>query len=316
LKICFASSTGGHLNQLKELIGKIDYDDSYFVTEKNTFSESLLKKKEVYFVINPKRDIIKFVKNFLQSWKIYKNKRPDIIITTGTNTAFATCMIAKLFGKKVIFIESFAKVDTPTLFGRIVSPFANLTIIQWKKLLKYYPKAIYGGPIFDFNKSSNTKKEEKIFLTVGSSDYKFDRMIRDVDKIAKKINIPIFAQIGNSDYIPKNFKYKRYLTIDQIDHEFKTSKYVISHAGTGSIVDALTNKCKIMVIPRYKQFGEHIDDHQIEIARELDSKKIIVACYKNEDIIRKFKLLKSTKKLNITSNVVKIIKSYMRKAQI
>ena len=58
------------------------------------------------------------------------------------------CLLAKLFRKKVIYIETFANIKTKTITGRILYKIADLFIVQWESMLKLYPKAIYGGWIF------------------------------------------------------------------------------------------------------------------------------------------------------------------------
>ena len=74
--------------------------------------------------------------------------RPDVVVTTGTHTAVPMCYIAKLFGKKVIFIETFANSKTKTMAGKMIYPIADVFIVQWEEMLKLYPKAIYGGWIY------------------------------------------------------------------------------------------------------------------------------------------------------------------------
>ena len=84
------------------------------------------------------------MKSIYYFWKI----KPDVIISTGAHTAVPMCYIAKLFGKKVIFIESFAKTSTPTLSGRMIYPISDLFIVQWEGMKEHYPKAVYGGSIY------------------------------------------------------------------------------------------------------------------------------------------------------------------------
>ena len=74
--------------------------------------------------------------------------KPDVIVTTGAHTCVAMCYIAKIFRKKVIYIESFANIETKTLTGKLIYPIADKFIVQWKSMLKLYPKAIYEGWIF------------------------------------------------------------------------------------------------------------------------------------------------------------------------
>ena len=75
-------------------------------------------------------------------------KRPDIVITTGAGAVVLFCIFAKLLGAKLIFIESMAKVKQPTLTAKILYPFADLFLVQWPGLLKYFPKARYRGRLF------------------------------------------------------------------------------------------------------------------------------------------------------------------------
>ena len=74
--------------------------------------------------------------------------RPKYIVTTGTHTAVPMCYIGKLFGCKIIFIETFANINSRTLSGRLIYPISNLFIVQWEEMLKLYPKAVYAGWIY------------------------------------------------------------------------------------------------------------------------------------------------------------------------
>ena len=71
-----------------------------------------------------------------------------MILTTGTHTAVPMCYIGKLFGSKIIFIESFAKRDSANLSGKMVYPIADLFMVQWESMLKVYPKAVYKGGVY------------------------------------------------------------------------------------------------------------------------------------------------------------------------
>ncbi len=86
--------------------------------------------------------------NFFISLTIFIRIRPDIVVTTGTHTAVLMCYIAKLFGKKVIWIETFANRNSKTLAGRLVYPIADTFVVQWEEMKKIYKKAVYWGSIF------------------------------------------------------------------------------------------------------------------------------------------------------------------------
>ena len=75
-------------------------------------------------------------------------EKPDVVITTGALSVIPLCVLSKVFKKKLIFIESFAKISSPTLTGKFLYKFADEFYIQWEELKKYYPKAIYKGGIY------------------------------------------------------------------------------------------------------------------------------------------------------------------------
>lgn len=147
LKICLVSSAGGHLKQLWTVANSIHYE-KYLVTYRAPHLNSTTKVLKTYFVTHSKRNPVLLFFNALESLKILLKEKPDLIISTGADVAVATCLLGKLLGAKLIFIESGGQVYTPSLSGRIVYPFADLFIVQWKPALQNFPKAIYGGPLF------------------------------------------------------------------------------------------------------------------------------------------------------------------------
>ncbi|MCZ0717181.1 PssD/Cps14F family polysaccharide biosynthesis glycosyltransferase [Aerococcus kribbianus] len=146
-KICLVSSSGGHYEQLKRLKALEEEHDIFWVTEKTGF-----KSSADYYLnqtgLKDKWFPWKMVKNFGGSLKIWFKEKPDYIITTGTMVALPLCFIAKLFGKKIIFIETFARVYDGTKAGKLMYKYADLFIVQWEPLLEIYPDAVYGGSIY------------------------------------------------------------------------------------------------------------------------------------------------------------------------
>lgn len=149
-KVCFTASSGGHFEQLTMLNPLIKKYQSFVITEKTNYEINL--KEQIYYVdqINrhEKSFLFKFIKLFIKSLKIYLKEKPDVIISLGALSTFPICIVGKIFGKKVIFIESFAKVTSPTLTGKLVYKFADLFVVQWEDLKKIYPKSTYGGGIY------------------------------------------------------------------------------------------------------------------------------------------------------------------------
>ena len=154
-KVLFISSTGGHLTELMQLKPLFDKYDYYIITEKDKSTQDLknkYNKKISYLKYGSRKRIFTypfiFIFNCFKSLYYYIKIRPKYIVTTGTHTAVPMCYLGKLFGSKIIFIETFANINTKTLSGKLVYPIANLFVVQWEEMLKLYPKAVFGGSIF------------------------------------------------------------------------------------------------------------------------------------------------------------------------
>ena len=96
----------------------------------------------------PIRYIFKFILNSFISLYYFFRYQPEVIVTTGTHTAVPMCYIAKIFGSKVIFIETFANRTVGTVAGRLVYPIADTFVVQWEELHKVYPKSVCWGWIY------------------------------------------------------------------------------------------------------------------------------------------------------------------------
>ena len=154
-KVLFISSTGGHLSEMMMLNSMFKKYDYHIITEKTKTTKPLKNKyhKRIdYLVYGTKDHLIsypfKLLFNCFKSLYLYIKIRPQFIVTTGAHTAGPMCFIGKIFGSKIIYIETIANIHTKTITGRLIYKFADLFIVQWKSMLELYPKATYGGWIY------------------------------------------------------------------------------------------------------------------------------------------------------------------------
>ena len=154
-KVMFISSVGGHLTQILELKDIFKEYKYVLVTEKTDVTKSMKEKYNIKYLPYGSRNQ-KAAYPFILLWSSFKSLfyfikyNPEVIVTTGANTAAAMCCLGKIFGKKVIFIESFAKRTSPTVTGKYIYKLHAYTtfVVQWKSMLKFYPKAEYWGGIY------------------------------------------------------------------------------------------------------------------------------------------------------------------------
>ena len=150
-KICFAASSGGHFEQILMLKPLMDKYDSFLITEKTEYKAEA-KGVKMYYLhqVNRKEWLFPFemIGNSFKSLSIYIKERPDVVITTGVLAMIPMCLIAKICRKKLIYIESFAKVRSANQTGKLMYRFADQFYVQWPQMLEIYPKAKYLGGIY------------------------------------------------------------------------------------------------------------------------------------------------------------------------
>ena len=105
-----------------------------------------------------------------------------------------------------------------------------------------------------------------IFVTVGSRNYQFDRLFKKLDELYEKgtLSEEMFAQIGTSEYKPKHFQFKDFITPEEFEDKIKAASIVVSHGASGSIMKALNAGKKVIAVTRLEKYHEHINDHQIQ----------------------------------------------------
>ena len=151
LRVCFAASSGGHLSELMMLGPLMDRYDSFLVTERTGY-KAAPEGMRCYRVFQVNRRewscVPRLSVNAFLALNICFRERPDAVICTGVLATVPLCLLCKLFGKRLVFIESYAKVKTPTLTGKLLYPFADRFYIQGPELKEFYPKAVFIGGIY------------------------------------------------------------------------------------------------------------------------------------------------------------------------
>ena len=147
LTICMVSSSGGHYEQLRMLRPLGEKHDLFWVTEKTDYKGNA----DHYLTATGSNDPmfpVKMLGNCFKTLSFFLKHKPDVVITTGAMIALPACMLAKVLRKKVIYIESFARVTDGNRTGKLIYKFADLFIYQWEQLASIYPNGVYGGGIY------------------------------------------------------------------------------------------------------------------------------------------------------------------------
>lgn len=147
MKLCLISSSGGHYEQLSMLKKLGEKYDLFWVTEKTDYKGNA----DYYLSQTGSKDLLmpfKMIGNCFGTLRFWLKEKPGAVITTGTMVALPVCFLAKLCRKKVVYIETFARVRDCTRAGKLMYKIADLFIYQWEYLKEFYPDGVYGGSIY------------------------------------------------------------------------------------------------------------------------------------------------------------------------
>lgn len=295
LRICLAASGGGHVRQLLDLEPVWAAYDSFFVTEGTALGSSLAKKHRAHFVTHVAMGQARLGKpwmmlrlawrNFQETRRIISEEKPDIVISTGAGAVYFLVLLARLRGARVILIESFARFNQPSLFMRLAAPLAHHKVVQSQRLANYWPDAQVFDPLQILNRP-RAAKEPLLFVTVGAT-LPFDRMIGAVAQLKQEgeITESIIAQVGVGGVHPHGADTVETIPFDEVRKILKRADIVVCHGGTGSIITALREQCRVIVMPRRQDLREHYDNHQEEITTAFEERGL-VTCAKNTDELR------------------------------
>lgn len=146
MKIALVCNHGGHLAQMLHLMEAFENNNVFFITYKNRRAMQLKYKK--YLIDTIDTNVWKMMKAFFQIFTILGREKPDLIISTGSEIAIPSCILARFMRTKTIYIESWSRVKTKSGTGKILYYFSNVFLVQWPDLVKKYgKKAKYKGAV-------------------------------------------------------------------------------------------------------------------------------------------------------------------------
>jgi UDP-N-acetylglucosamine transferase subunit ALG13 len=119
-----------------------------------------------------------------------------------------------------------------------------------------------------------------IFIAVGTQKFQLNRLLKKIDDLIESevITEEVFAQIGQSDYQPRHYRFARFLGKEEFDQMINRCSILISHSGVSTIILGMKHEKPIIVFPRLEKYGEHVDDHQMEIAKSFADLNYVLLC--------------------------------------
>lgn len=144
--ILLVSSNGGHLLQLVQLREAWTRQRRVWVTFDKADSRSMLAGERVFYAYHPtNRNLLNLLRNVWLATKVIRQLRPAAIVTTGAGVAVPFCYVGRLFGARIVYIESFSRIDEASLTACLIHPVAHRFFVQWPELLPRFRKAEFRG---------------------------------------------------------------------------------------------------------------------------------------------------------------------------
>lgn len=154
-----------------------------------------------------------------------------------------------------------------------------------------------------------------IFVTVGTHDQGFERLIKKMDEIAGQIDEEVIIQVGYTDYEPENAEWFKFLSPHKIKGYYNNSRIIITHSGAGSLMDSITTGNIVITVPRQKKYNEHIDNQQIDLAGKMEKTSKVMSVYDIECLESCINNSKSSNvKMNDTNVLINYLKSEINKS--
>jgi UDP-N-acetylglucosamine--N-acetylmuramyl-(pentapeptide) pyrophosphoryl-undecaprenol N-acetylglucosamine transferase len=274
-----AGSPGGHLDLLTVAGPALDGPRAW-VTAAGPQADRLERRGErVERLPEYGRSPVRVVPNLLRAIRILLELRPAVVVASGASLVVPFCLLARLTGARVVFIETTARVGDASMSGRVISRIADAVLVQWAETAARYQRSVLCRPALWEQIQRAQDGAEGTFVAVGTRREPFDRLLEIVDDAVEAglLPGPVVAQSGHSRYVPRHFETVPWLTPEQVEEAAKRSAYVVCHSGSGIIGAALRNGRRPLVLPRLRGHGEHVDDHQLQIAEKLEEMGLAIA---------------------------------------
>ncbi len=283
-EVVLVASGGGHVQQLRLLADRLPYTGHRrWITFDTPQTRSLLGGEDVNYVpyVGP-RDYKNLFRNTLMSPKIGVDKKTEAMISTGSGVALAYLPPSGLRGVPTHYIESATRVMGPSLTGRLLERCPGVRVhTQYESWAN--SRWGFAGSVFEgfeavprtLNKPSHEVR--KIVVSLGTiRPYGFRRLIeRLVDMFNDDVEVTWQTGSTNVDDLP--IKAESMIPDHELRARIADADLLVAHAGTGIALTGLSAGVCPLLVPREAAHGEHVDDHQFQIAKLLDDSGLAVS---------------------------------------
>jgi UDP-N-acetylglucosamine--N-acetylmuramyl-(pentapeptide) pyrophosphoryl-undecaprenol N-acetylglucosamine transferase len=274
------ASVGGHLTQMIQLLDRVEpkFEKVVWVTSSGPQADVLSRSfcVEEVRAVTP-RNLWAALRLLPSAWRIVGEQRPDVVVSTGAAIALPFIVVARLRRTKAVYIESATRLQGPSLTGRLlcmVPGVRRLAQHSWPDRRRW----TYLGSVFDSYEAVPCEPTDAALtavVTVGTQDYGFRRLLERLVEIIPE-SWSVTWQVGATPVDGLAIEVRRWVPADEMSDLLGAADVVVCHAGTGSALSSLDAGRLPVLVPRERQAGEHVDDHQWQTAGYLEHRGLAI----------------------------------------
>lgn len=281
------ATPGGHIEELFELVPRLDRvaDDRVWVTAKTPQTSRLLQGHRTHWV-RPvgARQGVRAASTVPGAIAMMLRYRPGIVLSTGAALAVPYLVTARGLGIETHYIESATRLVRPSVTGRLMerTPGVHLHDQGFTEARRGWRTL---GSVFDAYAPGPERDIEvrRVVVTVGTERFPFPRALETVAGVLPT-DVDALIQTGHTTPSPLLPQARPWVPADEFGKAIERADLVITHAGVGSVLTALRSGRHPVVIPRISSRGEHVDDHQAELARVLGDRGLATVIWPGDDL--------------------------------
>ena len=281
------ASPGGHIDELFEFASRIADigEDRSWITAATPQTQGLLADQEVHWVPPvASRQFGRALMSSARAVDLVRRLRPDIVISTGAALAVPYLTVARAHRVETHYIESATRLEGPSLSGRLIGrlPGVGLHHQGFRTPVRGWEPV---GSVFDaYAPGPLTEREvRRAVLILGTERYPFPRAL-DLVVQSCRPGIEVLLQTGHTPTFSMSNRCRQWVPGDELMTAVRQADVVITHAGVGSVLSALRAGKHPVVIPRLAALGEHVDDHQLELASLLQERGLASVAAPGDDL--------------------------------
>lgn len=282
------ATPGGHVDELIELADDLCLEGAprTWVTARTSQTASLLGDQEVKW-IRPvgSRQLGAAVRMLWPAWRELRELRPLRVVSTGAAMAVPYLLMARLLRIECIYVESATRLHSPSITGRICE-FLPGAVLKRQSTSGSRRRWTTVGSVFDGYSPESRQGHgyERLLITVGTERFPFPRALDRVLEAVQEQGQTIWQTGTTPAPRPLPGTCRAWWPVHELEEEVAQADVVVTHAGVGSVLTALrAGKCPV-VFPRIGNLGEHVDDHQVELAHELEKRGLAVVAKEGDPL--------------------------------